>query len=160
MKVSKSLLRNPIVLAPILALTVTAGWLEMPAAADRVIKLLAASAGPCALVAHGLFLARDDPSNARPWVAATRPRPLALVSLKLLVQPAITALLAVYAFGLTGMDAQLVVILSALPTGTGAFMLADVYKRDLEVTSTTIMLSTILSALTLSLCLAILPRIL
>ena len=58
------------------------------------------------------------------------------------------------------MDAQLVVILSALPTGTGAFMLADVYKRDLGVTSTTIMLSTILSAVTLSLCLAILPRIL
>ncbi len=79
---------------------------------------------------------------------------------KLVVQPFVTALLAVYAFGLTGMDAQLVVVLSALPTGTGAFMLADVYKRDLEVTSTTIMLSTILSALTLSLCLAILPRIL
>ena len=159
-KVSKSLLRNPIVLSPILASTITTGWLELPAAADRVIKLLAASAGPCALVAHGLFLARDDPSNARPWAAATRPRPLALVSLKLLVQPVITALLAVYAFGLTGMDAQLVVILSALPTGTGAFMLADIYKRDLEVTSTTIMASTILSALTLSLCLALLPRIL
>lgn len=160
MKVGKSLLTNPIVVAPILASTVTTGWLELPAAADRVIKLLAASAGPCALVAHGLFLARDDPSNARPWVAATRPRPLLLVSLKLLVQPLITALLAVYAFGLTGLDAQLVVILSALPTGTGAFMLADVYKRDLAVTSTTIMVSTILSALTLSLCLTLLPRLL
>src|SRR4029450_6275999 len=132
----------------------------MPAAADRVVKLLAGSAGPCALVAHGLFLARDDPSNAHPWALAMRPRPLALVSLKLLVQPFVTALLAVYAFGLKGLDAQLVVILSALPTGTGAFMLADVYKRDLEVTSTTIMLSTILSAVTLSLCLAILPRLL
>ena len=160
MKVSKSLLRNPIVIAPILALAFTMGWLELPTAMDRVIKLLAASAGPCALVAHGLFLARDDSSNARPWVAATRPRPLALVSLKLVVQPVVTALLAVYAFGLTGPDAQLVVILSALPTGTGAFMLADVYKRDLGVTSTTIMLSTIVSAVTLSLCLAILPRIL
>ena len=27
------------------------------------------------LVAHGLFLARDDPSNARPWAAALRPNP-------------------------------------------------------------------------------------
>jgi predicted permease len=159
-KVGKSLVRNPIVVAPILASTVTSGWLELPAAVDRVIKLLAASAGPCALVAHGLFLARDDPSNARPWAAAARPRPLTLVSLKLLLQPMITALLAVYAFGLTGMDAQLVIILSALPTGTGAFMLADLYNRDVEVTSTTIMVSTILSALTLSLCLALLPRIL
>ena len=160
LKVGKSLAHNPIVIAPILAMPVTVGWLELPAAADRVVKLLAASAGPCALVAHGLFLARGDASNARPWATATRRRPLALVSLKLLAQPVVTALLAVYAFGLTGLDAQLVVILSALPTGTGAFMLADVYKRDRDVTSSTIMVSTILSALTLSLCLAILPRIL
>jgi predicted permease len=160
MKVGSSLARNPIMIAPLLALTVTAGWVEMPAAADRVIKLLAGSAGPCALVAHGLFLARDDPSNAKPWAAALQPRPLALVTLKLLVQPLVTAMLAVYAFGLTDLDAQLVVILSALPTGTGAFMLADVYKRDLEVTSTTIMVSTVASALTLSICLVVLPRIL
>jgi len=159
-KVASSLIRNPIVIAPICALTVTVGWVEMPAAADRVVKLLAGSAGPCALVAHGLFLARDDPSNARPWAAALRPRPLALVTLKLLGQPVGTALLAVYAFGLRGMDAQLVVILSALPTGTGAFMLADVYKRDLEVTSTTILVSTVASALTLSICLVVLPRLL
>jgi predicted permease len=160
LKVSSSLIRNPIMIAPILALTVTAGWIEMPAAADRVVKLLAASAGPCALVAHGLFLARDDPSNTKPWATALRPRPLALVTLKLLVQPFVTALVAVYVFGLKGMDAQLVVILSALPTGTGAFMLADLYKRDVEVTSTTIMVSTVASALTLSICLVALPRLL
>jgi malonate transporter and related proteins len=160
MKVSKSLLRNPIVLAPIFALPVTMGLVEMPAAADRVVKLLAGSAGPCALVAHGLFLARKDPSNVKPWALAMRPRPLVLVALKLVVQPLVTALLAVYAFRLKGMDAQLVVIMSALPTGTGAFMLADIYKRDREVTSTVIMMSTIASAVTLSLCLAILPRVL
>lgn len=97
-KVAASLARNPIVIAPICALTITTGWIEIPAAADRVVKLLAGSAGPCALVA-----------------------------LKLLAQPVVTALLAVYVFGLKGMNAQLVVILSALPTGTGAFMLADVY---------------------------------
>jgi predicted permease len=159
-KVSASLLRNPIVVAPIFALSVTIGWVEMPTFADRVVKLLAGSAGPCALVAHGLFLARDDPSNAHPWAVAMRPRPLALVTLKLLIQPLVTALLAVYVFGLKGMDAQLVVILSALPTGTGAFMLADVYKRDVEVTSTAILVSTVASALTLSICLVLLPRLL
>jgi len=159
-KVTSSLLRNPIMLAPIAALTVTVGLVEIPASADRIVKLLAASAGPCALVAHGLFLARDDPSNDKPWAVAMRPRPLTLVALKLVVQPVVTALLAVYVFGLKGLAAQLVVILSALPTGTGAFMLADLYKRDLEVTSTTIMSSTILSALTLSILLVALPRLL
>jgi len=159
-KVATSLVKNPILIAPILALTVTVGWVEMPASADRVLKLLAGSAGPCALVAHGLFLARDDPDNARPLAAALQPRPLALVTLKLLVQPLITALLAVFVFGLHGLDAQLVVILSALPTGTGAFMLADLYRRDATVTSTTIMASTLASALTLSICLIVLPRLL
>jgi malonate transporter len=72
----------------------------------------------------------------------------------------VTAVLAVYVFGLKGLDAQLVVILSALPTGTGAFMLADVYRRDLDVTSTTILVSTVASAFTLSLCLVMLPRLL
>lgn len=158
-KVGSSLIHNPIVLAPIAALAVTLGWIEIPAAADRVVKLLAGSAGPCALVAHGLFLARDDASNARPWAVALRPRPLALVTLKLLIQPIITALLAVYVFSLRGLDAQLVVILSALPTGTGAFMLADVYRRDLEVTSTTIMVSTLASAISLSICLVVLPQL-
>ena len=158
-KVGSSLVRNPILLAPIVALTVTMGLWEMPAWADRVMKLLAGSAGPCALVAHGLFLARDDPSNEKLWTLATKPRPLALVTLKLAAQPLLTAVLAVYAFGLSGMDAQLVVILSALPTGTGAFMLADVYKRDLALTSTVIMASTLASAVTLSVCLAVLPRL-
>lgn len=158
-KVSKSLIRNPIMIAPILAATVTVGWVEVPAAADRVIKLLANSAGPCALVAHGLFLARDDPSNSK-WLTNMPPRAMALVLLKLLAQPLVTALLAVYVFGLKGMDAQLVVILSALPTGTGAFMLADLYQRDRDGTSMTIMVSTIASAVTLSICLVVLPRVL
>jgi predicted permease len=160
MKVGTSLLKNPIVIAPMLALPVTMGVFEMPAAADRAIKLLAASAGPCALVAHGLFLARGENSTERPWTAATRPLPLALVALKLIVQPLVTALLAVYLFGLKGMDAQLVVILSALPTGTGAFMLADVYKRDVEVTSTAILVSTVASAVALSIWLFVLPKLL
>jgi len=70
----------------------------------------------------------------------------------------VTALLAAFVFGLKGMDAQLVVIRSALPPGTGAFMLADYYKRDPEVTSATILASTVASVLSLSVCLAVLPR--
>ena len=160
LRVASSLARNPMVIAPVLALTVTMGWIEIPSAADRVLKLLAGSAGPCALVSLGLFLARDDPRNAAPWSAVLRPRPLALVTLKLLLQPVVTALVAILGFGLRGMDAQLVVVLSALPTGTGAYMLADYYKRDPYVTSTTILASTIASAVTLSICLAVLLRVL
>ena len=122
-KVSKSLVRNPIVLAPILASTRSAqckavGRSDAPAAARaRVAQASRATGHHRAAGRVRLRLERDG--------CATRRDPE-----------------------------------RALPTGTGAFMLADLYKRDIEVTSTTIMMSTILSALTLSLCLALLPRIL
>ena len=38
-------------------------------------------------------------------------------------------------------------------------MLADIYKRDLEVNSRTILVSTVASAVTLSVCLVVLPRL-
>jgi hypothetical protein len=45
------------------------------------------------------------------------------------------------------LDAQIVVI-------------ADIYKRDRELTSATIMVSTIAAAIPLSICLVLLPRLL
>ncbi|HVO90647.1 MAG TPA: AEC family transporter, partial [Casimicrobiaceae bacterium] len=86
-------------------------------------------------------------------------RPLLLVALKLVFQPLVTGLLAVFAFGLHDQDAQLVILMSALPTGTGAFMLADYYRRDPAVTSATILVSTLASVVTLSACLVLLPRL-
>ena len=159
LKVARSLIRNPMIVAPICAIAFTAGWIPLPAAGDRLVKLLAGAAGPCALVSLGLFLASDDSTNARPWAAAFRARPLALVALKLVVQPFVTAALAVFAFGLAPRDVALVTILSALPTGTGAFMLAAYFNRDPEVTSAAILLSTLASVLTLSICLAVFPAL-
>ncbi|MEH6365912.1 MAG: AEC family transporter, partial [Pseudomonas marincola] len=42
---------------------------------------------------------------------------------------------------------------SALPTGTGPFMLAEYYQRDAAVVSRSILFSTLGSLVTLSLCL-------
>nr|WP_017906513.1 hypothetical protein [Pseudomonas fuscovaginae] len=44
-------------------------------------------------------------------------------------------------------------LLSALPTGTGPFMLAEYYKREASLVSGTILISTLGSLLTLSICL-------
>ncbi|SEJ04955.1 hypothetical protein SAMN05192539_100677 [Paraburkholderia diazotrophica] len=43
------------------------------------------------------------------------------------------------------------VLLAALPTGTGPYMLAEFYRREAHITSQTILLSTLGSLISLSL---------
>jgi malonate transporter len=62
--------------------------------------------------------------------------------------------LAFHVFALPELWAKTAVILSALPTGTGPFMLAEFYKREAAVTSSTILFSTVISLVTVTVCLA------
>ncbi|EEY08147.1 auxin efflux carrier, partial [Brucella pinnipedialis M163/99/10] len=78
-----------------------------------------------------------------------------LVSVKLIVQPLVTWLLAVYVFRLPPLLADSAALLAALPTGTGPFMLAEHYRREAAITSNVILFSTIISVVTLSIFLAL-----
>ncbi|MEA3114287.1 MAG: malonate transporter [Caballeronia sp.] len=77
-----------------------------------------------------------------------------LVLAKLIAQPLLTWWLAFHVFALPVLWAKTAVILSALPTGTGPFMLAEFYKREAAVTSSTILFSTVISLITITACLA------
>ena len=50
--------------------------------------------------------------------------------------------------------AKTAVIMAAMPTGTGPFMLAKLYDREAAVTSRSILISTVLSLFTVSALLA------
>jgi predicted permease len=52
--------------------------------------------------------------------------------------------------------AQTAILLSALPIGTGPFMLAKLYDREAAVTSRAILVSTVLSVVTVSALVALL----
>jgi predicted permease len=82
----------------------------------------------------------------------------ALTGAKLLLQPALTWWLAARVFALSPMLVEMSVVLAALPTGTGPFMLAEFYRREAHITSRTILLSTLGSLVTLSLLLLYMPR--
>ncbi|AEF23514.1 AEC family transporter [Pseudomonas fulva] len=144
-KVCVALLKNPIVMAPVLGGLWAATAQPLPASLHQFLKLLAAATGPCALIALGLFLAEKH--------AGPKQRGSGLVLIKLVAHPLITWGLAVYVFRLPPMWAHAALLLSALPTGTGPFMLAEFYRRDGAEVSSTILLSTLGSLLTLSLCL-------
>jgi predicted permease len=144
LKVARSLVRNPLLVAPALGALVSAVHLTLPASAETFLKLLGGAASPCALVSLGLFLAErrsNAPVQRESW---------GLTGVKLVVQPALTWWLAVRVFALPAPLASIAVLLAALPTGTGPFMLAEYYRREAHITSRTILLSTLGSLVTLT----------
>jgi hypothetical protein len=143
LKVGASLARNPMLLAPAAGALYAGVAPPLPEGADRFLSLLAHAASPCALVSLGLFIADQ---RGRPPVPALS----AQVALKLVGQPLLTWLLADHVFHLSPAMTGLAVVLAALPTGTGPFMLASMYRREAGGIAGSILVSTVLSVLTIS----------
>jgi len=152
-KVGWALLRNPLLASPLLGALYAASGLHITGSADTFFQMLGGAASPCALVGLGLFLAqarRASPSHGR--------LPFWLAGAKLVLQPALTWFFAYRVFALPAASAQVAVLLAALPTGTGPFMLAEFYRREAVLTSQTILFSTLGSLLTLPLLLLLMKH--
>ena len=143
-KTALSLAKNPLIAAPVLGGLMAASPVSMPAPLLEFTRLLGASASPCALVTIGLFLAQTPNKDLQTGTVT-------VLTLKLLLLPAFTALLVFYVFDMPPVYRQAAILLAALPTGTGPFMLATLYKRNSQLVSQSIFLSTVISVLTISL---------
>jgi malonate transporter and related proteins len=148
-KAALAVARNPLVLATVAGLAWSAAGIAMPEAPHRVLGLLAAAAGPCALVSIGALLAVPAPPGQAVSITP-------VVIAKLVLQPAICAALAFWVFDLPRVWATTAVLLSALPTGTGPFMLAEFYGGDVARASRIMFVTTALSLVTISACIAVL----
>lgn len=146
-KVMRALIRNPLLIAPLAGLAFALSGAALPAGIDRYVELLGASASPCALVTIGLFLAQAESGGDRKAVVQ-------LVAAKLLLHPAATAVLVFLVFPIPTLWAWTAVLMSALPIGSGPFMLAHLYERDARTASRAILISTVLSVITVSLLVA------
>jgi malonate transporter len=146
-KVGKSLATNPLLAAPMLGLMCAALHIVIPTPILRFTTLLGAAASPCALVTIGLFL-------AQPAAACEMSTVWRLVILKLFLQPLVTGALCFWVFPMPPLWSHGALLLSALPIGTGPFMLAKLYGREAAVTSRAILFSTLISVLTISLLVA------
>ncbi|EIK93946.1 auxin efflux carrier [Pseudomonas sp. M47T1] len=147
LKVLVALARNPLVISPILGACWAMTGVPLPAPASKFLSLLGAATTPCALISLGLFLAQKQ--------QGPRQGTSMLVLIKLVAHPLLTWFLAYKVFHLPPLWAHSALLLSALPTGTGPFMLAEYYKREASVVSSTILISTLGSLATLSICLYI-----
>ena len=143
LSVIKSLCTNPLLIAPVAGLLWAATDLTLYDPIAQVIAFLAAASTPCALVSIGLFLMQK--STAAPVQA------WGISLAKLILQPVIAWVIAGPVLELPALWVNAIVILSALPTGTGPFMLAQYYKADGGVISRVVLITTVSSLLTLSL---------
>jgi malonate transporter len=143
-KVISALAKNPLIVSPLAGALVAGTHLTLPASAETFLKLLGGAASPCALVSLGLFLAEKRPAGQPERTS------LVLTGIKLVVQPALTWWMAARVFVLPAATVDIAVLLAALPTGTGPYMLAEFYRREAHVTSRTILLSTLGSLVSLT----------
>lgn len=144
-KTMSTLLKNPLVIAPILGLFFSVLGISTPRPVQQFTTMLSASASPCALVCIGLFIGHTKNKKLHPELYLH-------LFLKLLILPALTAIFVFFIFtDMSLLYKQAAILLAALPTGTGPFMLAVLFKRESDLTSQTIFVSTLLSLATVSL---------
>jgi predicted permease len=138
-----SLVKNPLLVSPVAGVAWSASGLQMLEPAQQFLSFLAAAASPCALVSIGLFLMqKSDGKVSGVW---------SLTFIKLIVQPGVAWLVAGPILGLPLFWVQAAVLMSALPTGTGPFMLAQYYQANGSTISRVVLQTTVGSLLTLSL---------
>lgn len=142
-KVATSIISNPLLIAPVLGIIWSWLGLWQPIAAIRFLDLLGAAATPCALVAIGLFLAQTPNQTRNRSV-------FHIVLIKLTVQPLVVGFLALAVFDMPIMWAWVAILTSALPLGTGPFMLANLYQRHATASAQAILITTVISTITLS----------
>lgn len=143
-KLVTTVIGNPAVISPLLGILFAIAALPLPKAVSNYLDLMAAAVGPAALFALGLSLVdRKVMGNAREviWISA----------LKLIVNPILTFVLVSYVFALDPMWSAAAVILSAMPTGANAYVIAQQYNVHVETVSSAVVVSTGLSVITISL---------
>lgn len=124
------------------------GWPLHPVA-DNMLQTLGQAGVPLCLVLIGASLAQYGLGSS--WR-----RLLGLVALKLVLLPALVAVLGVWAFGLSGLPLAVLVMAAALPTGSNALLFAQRYRTLEGEASAVIVLSTLGFALTAPLWLVLL----
>ena len=139
-----AVLRNPLVISPLLGIVFAMTALPLPRAASNYLDLMAAAVAPGALFALGLSLIdRKLTGNA---VEA-----IWLTTLKIVVNPILTYALVTYVFVLDPLWSQAAVILSAMPIGTNPYIIAQQYNVHVDTVSSAVVISTALSVVTVSL---------
>jgi malonate transporter and related proteins len=137
-----TLLRNPVVVSPVLGIIYSMTALPLPRAVSNYLDLMAGAVGPAALFAVGLSLVgRKLAGDVREviWLSL----------IKAVINPIIAFLLVTYVFVMEPFWSQAAVVLSAMPVGTNPYVIAQQYNVHVKTVSPTIVVSTAMSVITI-----------
>lgn len=140
-EVFADLSRNFIIIAILAGTLWRYTGLELPAILSQTIKLLGQAAVPCALVSLGLSLTA--------FAIKGQARTLSMILvLKNLAMPVVAWILAIPVLNLDAVDAGVVVLCAAMPTGANAYVFAMRYKRATNSASGAVALGIVISVFT------------
>lgn len=134
---------NPFFLSIAVGVVLSALALPMPAALERLLDFLAGAAGPAALFSLGLYL------SGNPGVERIAEASL-LTAAKLIVHPAIVALLMGLGLGIGGTPLYAAILVAGLPVAANVFVIAQEYTTAPKLASDAVMLSTVLAVISVS----------
>ena len=152
----RTVLSSPITLSALVGLVFAVFEIPLPVFLKTFTRFLGAAAGPTALFALGLSFAR---LKVREHFSRRNLKlVLPVIGIKLIVQPAVTLLVAVYVFGMPTNDLWFIaaIVMAAQPVGAVVFLFANNYQVETSATSLAIVLSSLVSVITLPLLLGLL----
>jgi malonate transporter and related proteins len=115
---------------------------------ETLVRILAAAAGPCALFAIGASLGNRKIDLSQEVIA--------LSVMKLLVHPVIAAIMLFVVFRVDKLSAAIGVLAASLPAASNTFIMAERYRAKSEPLAQAILLGTLISVLSVSLCIWVL----
>ncbi len=143
------LLRSPLVLSIGLGLAWSATEWKLPMVVDNFVRLLGSVAGPSALFAIGASLGGK--------AVARDPAVPVMSILKIFVHPALAAVTMLWLFPVGAYAASIGVIAAALPAASNGFIIAQRYGLEVGSISSSIVIGTIISLVTVSFAVWVLP---
>ncbi len=143
---AKQLLTNPLLIACGAGLLLNLLDIRFPLAIERSLSALGGAALPLALLTIGASLSFKGLGRRLPVSALSS-------IIKVFIQPAIGLGLALL-WNLPPFERQILLIYLAGPTAVASYVMADIFKSDAEMAGHIIVVSTLLSAISLSIVIA------
>lgn len=138
-KTAANVLKNPLIIGIISGTLFSLTGYDLPAVVDQPVSMLGQIAAPMSLVALGMGLAEYRIRDG--WQISS-----VICTLKLIVQPFIVWLLAV-ALNLPPMETQVVVLLGSMAVGVNVYLMARQFNVIVGPAASSMVISTILSAI-------------
>jgi len=138
---------NPIILAILAGLGLRLAGVTLPSVADSALALLGQATLPCVLLAIGLGLATFKIKGELGVVGV-------ISFMKLFAMPAMAWLISAHILALPQIDVAVITLLSAMPTGANAYVFATRQGNAEASVGTAVALTTMASAITVTVILA------